>query len=369
MRVVHIIKIVLTAGAERHLLRLLPGLQAHGVDVRLIVLVQPNKPMNDFMALADEAGISAERMTIHSHADVSLVPRLARRLCQLQPDIVHTHLLHADLYGSIATQFAGVRTVIISRHNDNAFRYKLPSRIVNNLLWRLSSGGIAISHALRQFCINIEGAAPDKITTVHYGLDMQGFAAPRAGEPGWEQSVVTIGTASRLIEQKGLRYAIQAFAQLAPDYPNVQLLIAGDGVLRAELEAQVASLNLNDRVRFLGWQQDITRVMAGYDVFLMPSLWEGFGLALLEAMALSRPVVATHVSAIPEIVQDGETGILVPPRDADALAVELRRLLDDPERRKRMGAAGRARVAEHFSEEKMISETLAVYWRSTGKSV
>lgn len=365
MRVVHIIKIVLTAGAERHLLRLLPGLQARGVDVHLIVLVQPEIPMDDFMVLAAAHNIPAERMTIHHHADLTLLPRLIGRLRTLQPDIVHTHLLHADLYGVLAARLAGVCTVVMSRHNDNAFRYKLPMRLLNRVLWRLSSGGIAISEALRQFCIDVEGAASGKIHCVHYGLDI-----PTAAQSHNLRAMLNLpgesllfGTMSRLIEQKGLRYVLEAFAQVVPDYSHVYLLITGDGALRGELEAQADALGLGGRVRFLGWREDAGQVMAGLDVFVMPSLWEGFGLVLLEAMACRLPVIATRVSAIPEIVQDGETGFLVPPRDPDALTDAMRRLLDDAELRVQLGAAGRARLEAHFSEASMIEGTLAVYRR------
>ncbi|MEL7236029.1 MAG: glycosyltransferase, partial [Chloroflexota bacterium] len=341
MRVVHIIKIVLTAGAERHLLRLLPGLRARDVDARLIVLVQPDTPMDDFMALAENAGIPAERMIIHRHADVTLLPRLVSRLRELQPELVHTHLIHADLYGVLAAKLAGVPRIIISRHNDNAFRRKLPVRLLNRVLWGLSSGGIAISEALRRFCIEVEGVSPGKIRTVHYGLDLH---APSPDELSKRRTnlcqslnlpddAILVGTVSRLIEQKGLRYAINAFQHISGAY----LVITGDGTLRDELEAQADELDLRDRVFFLGWREDASDVMTGLDVFLMPSLWEGFGLVLLEAMSQGLPVVASRVSAIPEIVTDGKTGILLPPRDHAAIATALQRLIDDPQLRERMG--------------------------------
>jgi glycosyltransferase involved in cell wall biosynthesis len=366
VQIVHIIKIVLTAGAERHLLRLLPGLKARGLDVHLIVLVQPDKPMDDFVALAADAGISVERIKIHRHADVTLLPRLARRLRQLRPDVVHTHLIHADLYGVLAARLVGVPTVVMSRHNDNAFRYYPMARLLNRMLWGLVSGGIAISEALREFCISVEGASPNKVVTIHYGLDrpqtdMSAVHSNLRRELTLPDNALLLGTVSRLIEQKGLHYLIHAMQQLHIDYAKLYLIITGDGVLRHDLEAQVAAAKLQERVRFLGWRDDAGEVMAGLDVFLQPSLWEGFGLVLLEAMAHELPIIATHVSAIPEIVQDGKTGLLVPPKDADALASAVRRLVDDPELRRQMGAAGHARLGSHFSEAKMMDATVAFY--------
>ncbi len=366
MKVVHIIKIVLTAGAERHLLRLLPGLQANGIDVHLIVLVQPDKPMDDFVALATDAGISVERITIHRHADVALLPRLARRLRHLQPDVVHTHLIHADLYGVLAARLVGVRGVVISRHNDNAFRYHPAARLLNRMLWRLSSRGIAISEALRQFCISVESANPHSVTKIHYGLDLprtdvSNHRAALRRQLNSPHDAILLGTVSRLIEQKGLQYIISAMSQLRNDYANLFLVITGDGALRSDLKTQVANAGLQDRVRFLGWREDADAVMAGLDVFVQPSLWEGFGLVLLEAMARDLPIIATHVSAIPEIVQDGETGLLVPPKDAAALADAVRQLVDDPQLRQKMGEAGRTRLDNHFSEAKMVEATAELY--------
>ncbi|MEM6529468.1 MAG: glycosyltransferase family 4 protein, partial [Chloroflexota bacterium] len=233
------------------------------------------------------------------------------------------------------------------------------------VLWGLSSNGIAISEALRQFCIEVEDVSPGKIRTIHYGLDLP---APSPDEISQHRAALRqslnlpadamlTGTVSRLIEQKGLRYAIDAFQHVSRAY----LVITGDGALRDEFEAQVDAAGLRDRVFFLGWREDAGDVMAGLDIFLMPSLWEGFGLVLLEAMSQGLPVVASRVSAIPEIVADGETGVLVPPRDAAAIAVALQRLIDEPELRERMGATGRARLETSFSEAKMVERTIELY--------
>ena len=139
--------------------------------------------------------------------------------------------------------------------------------------------------------------------------------------------------------------------------------MTGDGPLRAELEARAAQPDLTERVHFLGWRTEMAPIYAALDIFLMPSLWEGFGLVLLEAMAQGVPVVGSAVSAIPEVVADGETGLLVPPRDPVALAEALAALLADPARRAAMGAAGRARLEAEFSPARMVGATAALYER------
>lgn len=366
MRVIHIIKAVGIAGAEQHLLMLLPGLRSHGVDARLILLFDPKRPMTEYATTMEARGVPVEALPIHHHADVTVLPRLVTRFRQQKPDAVHTHLIHADWYGIVAAQLSRVRTILTSRHNDDAFRARLPVRMVNTALWRGVDAGIGISDAITQFSIAVEGAPADRMHTIHYGVDvslppLDRSAARRAllQELGLPESARLVGVACRLVEQKGVYYAIDAFGRIASEFPDACLLIAGEGRLRTMLEMQAAPLA--ERIRFLGWRENIPAYMAALDVLLAPSLWEGFGLVLLEAMAQQTPVIASAVSAIPEIVVDGETGRLVPARDAAALADALRSLLADAAYRQYLGLVGRDRLEMVFSADTMVRRTLDVY--------
>lgn len=367
-RVAHVIKAVGIAGAERHLLILLAGLRARGWDARLFLLHEPHKPLDDFAALLDERGIPLRRVVIHRHVDPGLISRLSAALREFQPQIAHTHLLHADLYGALAAKRAGVPRIVSSRHNDDAFRRRLPVRAVNRALWRVTDAGIGISEAITQFCITVEGAPPGKMRTIHYGLELPVPPLDRSAEErrlraelSLPRESVLVGTVGRLIAQKGIVYALRAFAALKDRYPLAHLVIVGDGVLRRALETEAAQLGLNGRAHFLGWRTDVPQIMAGLDVLLMPSLWEGFGLVLLEAMARRVPIIGSAVSAIPEIVADGETGLLVPPQNVDALAEALDRLLQDAALRRHMGLLGEERLERLFNAERMVAETIAVY--------
>lgn len=362
MHVLHIIKATRIAGAERHLMTLLPALHARGVTVTLLLIHEPNKPVTDFAP----AGVTVVRVPIARHLDFGVIGRLRRAIRQLKPDIVHTHLLHADLYGVIAAKLAGVRRVVISRHNDDQFRTLLPFRLIHGMLWGMASAGIAISESVRQFCIRIEGVKPAKIHTVHYGLsvaqtDRRAARAALSAELRLPADALIVGAVCRLIAQKGITYALRAFARL--DAPNAVLVIAGDGHLRGALEAEARTLGIKNRVYFLGWRDDTAALMAAFDLFLAPSLWEGFGLVLLEAMAQQTPIIASNVSAIPEIVLDGETGRLVPPRDPAALAAALTDLLADAALRRHMGLVGQDRLETAFSVEGMAALTHEVYAR------
>ncbi len=374
VRLIHLIKVTGLSGAENHLLTLLSGLQARGHETRLLLLVEPGRPAEEVVAAAQVRGIPTERVPIYADFDPTLLVRLTRRLRAFRPDVAHTHLLHADLHGIPAARLAGVPVVITSRHNDDAFRVRPGIRQVNRWLWGRVDAGIAISEAVARFTVDVEDAPPDRLVTIHYGLPP---ASPVGRETsradlraalGLPAETLLAGTVCRLVEQKGLPYGLEAFARIAGRFPAAHLVLTGDGPLRGALEAQAAALGVAERTHFLGWRAETAPIFAGLDLFLMPSLWEGFGLVLLEAMAQGVPVVGSAVSAIPEVVVDGETGLLVPPRDVAGLAEALAALLGDPARRAAMGAAGRARLETHFTPSRMVDETLALYERLNKKA-
>jgi glycosyltransferase involved in cell wall biosynthesis len=367
MRVAHILKVKAIAGAETHLLTLLKGQRKRGIDAQFVIMVSPDNPMDNMVAAAEERGIPIQRLPIHHHADVTVYNRLLRALRDLKPDVAHAHLQHGDLFGIPAARWAGVPVIITSRHNDDIRRRNLPVRLLNQGLWRLADGGIAISEAIRQFSIQVEGASPAKVKTIHYGLDItepldrNTARAALLGELGLTDDAVLIGMVCRLIELKGVQYVIRALGGIAAQFPNAHLVIAGDGPLRESLGAQAGNSGITNRVHFLGWREDIPSVMASLDVLAVASDREGFGLVILEAMAQHVPVIGTNVSAIPEVIANEETGLLVPPRDVEAITAALTRLLSDKPLRHHMGLLGRDRLETHFSAGRMVDETINFY--------
>ncbi len=368
VRVVHIIKVVRIAGAEQHLLTLLEGLRANYLDVHIVLLVEPSNPMESYVQAAGARGVPVQRMVINSHVDMSLHYRLWKALKDLKPDIVHTHLLHGDLFGIPAARAAAVPVVITSRHNDNTFRRRPPFKQMNRSLWQMVDAGIAISQAIARFCVEVEGAPADRIHTIYYGLDpdrwlvdVKGARAVLRRELNMGRHDLLVGMACRLIEQKGVGYGLKAFDRVAEQFPDAHLIIAGEGPLRDALENQARWMVAGERVHFLGWRSDVPFLLAALDILLAPSLWEGFGLIMLEAMAQAIPVIASDVSAIPEIAVHAETGLLVPPRDVGALADALALLLGDKALRRHLGLMGQDRLEQHFTAARMIGETIALY--------
>lgn len=366
-RLLHVIKATGVAGAEAHLLTLLAGLRAAGLDAELLVLTEPGNPAEAFLARAAALGIPAGRLPITGHFDPALLPRLRRFFQAGGYDLVHTHLIHADAHGIPAARRAGVPHVVSTRHSDNPFRRRALMRLLHRYLWSRVDRGIAISEWVRRFCIDVEGAPAAKMTTVYYGLDPHqvqvggGARQVLAAELGIAPTARIVGSVCRLTEQKGLDVALRAFWQIAETVPDAHYVIAGDGPLRGALEARARGFGLRGRVHFLGWRDDPHAVVAALDALVSPSRWEGFGLVLLEAMALRVPVVASRVSAIPEVVVDGETGLLTEPGDAEGLASALCTLMLDPALAAEMGAKGRARLEAHFTAARMIAGTRAVY--------
>ncbi len=364
--VAHVIKVTRIAGAETHLIALLQGLRQRNFNAQVVLLVEPSNPMPEF---EQAVSLPVQRVIIRHDLDLTVLLRLREIFRQLKPDIVHTHLLHADLYGILAARLAGVPLVVTSRHNDNVFRRRAPLRFINRQLWRRVNAGIAISASIARFAVEVEGAQPAQVHTIPYGLpytpissaEQQTQRANARQILGVKPESILIGIVCRLVEQKGVIYALRAFAQVAKKFPQAELVIVGDGPLRRSLEAELLPFGLQGRVRFLGWRPDAASLMAGFDLLLVPSLWEGFGLVLLEAMAQAVPVIASDVSAIPEIVVHSETGLLVPPRDVDALAAALSTLLADHALRRHFGMMAQERLEHHFTAQRMVDQTIALY--------
>lgn len=362
LRVMHLQKATGIGGSEHHLLTLLTRLDPILVSPYLLVLQDPAHPAQAFLAKVTRAALPHGVAPIGGDLDPVLPFRLARRFRRWRPDIVHTHLLHADLYGIPAARVAGVPGVVSTKHNDDPFRAGVVGR-ADAALARLADRVIVISDHLARFYRNVEGIPAGKLTRIHYGLDANA-ETPDGSVVRREFSIgdaPLAGVVARLEEQKGHRYLLDAFVNVRAEIPRARLLLAGSGPQDAALRAQAAALGLGEAVIFAGFRDDVDRVMAALDLFVLPSLWEGFGLVLLEAMRAGRAIVATSVSAIPEIVADEETGLLVPPRDAGALAEAVVSLLRDPGRRAVMGAAGRARLQSAFSVAAMVEATVEIY--------
>jgi len=281
-----------------------------------------------------------------------------------QPALVHTHLVHADVYGGAAARRLGIPS-ISTRHNDD--RYLLgPFRYVDRAFARPAKRLIAISDAVRRF-LERAGHDPSKLLTIRYGLDELPAARsePTPAEAGIPADAPLALAVGRLIEQKDHATLLRAFVRVLPTVPDARLAILGGGPLEAQTRRLVAEIGLEDAVTLPG-RTDIRDWLERADVFVHTSRWEGFGIVLLEAMLAGLPIVATRVSAVPEVVAEGETGLLVEPGDDAGVAEALGALLADRARAAALGGAGLERARNEFSVARMTERTLAVYRDATG---
>lgn len=367
-RLLHIITSLGVGGAENHLLDLVCGLADDGYDVTVMYLTDKDPYADeDVTSEMVEAGVSVEQIGIRNNIDPIGFGRVLLHILQNGYDIVHTHQIHGDIYGSVAATLGGVQRIVSTKHNDPPFLTEQPYKTLHNMTVRLTDRIVTISENVREFTLEHTTASPDKVRTVHYGLDPQPFDQVSEEEVNSVRSDLAdaeeplVGTVARLVEQKDLGTLLRAIDKVSETHPNVRLAIVGEGPKREELESLASDLGIDDRVTFTGYRSDIPALMQAFDVFALPSRWEGFGLVFLEAMAAGTPVVASEVSAVPEIVVDAETGYLVPPGESDEFAEYIDHLLEEPSLAERMGQSGRARLEAHFTVEQMVSETEAVY--------
>jgi glycosyltransferase involved in cell wall biosynthesis len=363
MRVTHIFKATGLSGAEAHIITLSQALKSRGFDCDLAIMVDPAHMPQAVLDAAAAFDIPCTAIPIANHFDISVISKITAHLRANRTQLVHTHMIHGDIYGTLAANNLQL-AIVQSRHNQDRFRRFLPIQLLTRLLTAPAKTVIGISDSVADFTRDVEGIPGPKIVRIYYGLDAAQIT--QSAQPGkvreelglTADQPMTLFT-GRLVKQKGISYLLEAWAAVKKKVPNATLVIAGDGPLREALIQQAAPYG--NSVRFLGWREDIPNLMADCDVLVLPSLWEGFGLVTLEAMAFKKPLIASRAGALPEIVVNNETGLLIDPAKAPALADALCQLLANPARAQAMGAAGRSRLEKQFSVTQMANQVAAVY--------
>jgi len=314
-------------------------------------------------------GIPVHTLRARGKFDPLALRRLVEVLRNGNFDIVHSHLFRADIYAGLALgQLGKQRPMLVStRHNDDRFFLNPFVGIAHYVLSTQQDMIIAISDHIARFTVARGVRHPSRVRRVYHGLEtfdtlgLQREALALRAELGVAPDDFLIGNVGRLVPQKGQRHLVLAMPMLLERVPRARALIVGAGALDTYLRGLIDDMGLADRVHVLGARRDVPTVMHALDAFVMPSIWEGFGLVLLEAMAAGRPIVASRAATIPEVVVDGETGLLVPPGDPPALADALAQLAEDPALAHSMGEAGRLRLHERFSVTKMVGDTEGLY--------
>lgn len=365
MNVLHVISTIDRGGAENHLAALVSDQVERGLRLSVAYLKGNGYWSEHFHKL----GIRTELLGLRRYGDIMPLVKLRALIRSLAPDIVHAHMPPAELYTRLALVTLYPRPVmLITKHNDEPFYRGIGHRLVG----RWSSAGakhiIAISEAVKTYTCRYLGLPSSLLTTIHYGIDPAPYenVCERARiqvRAEWQvpPNAIVIGSVARFVPQKALHVLLKAYAHyLAYARQESRLVLVGRGPLQSALTSLAHRLGIEDKVVWAGFREDMPAVMKAFDIFALPSSYEGFGLVLLEAMAAKLPVLASRVSAIPEIVHHEVTGLLCESGDHKAFAQALLRL-EDARLRRAYGLAGYECVKTQFTTARMTAATLSLY--------
>ncbi len=357
--IVHMIDELPRDGAEMLLVDLM-RLRMPNCRYMIVCLIRGGPLEQEF----EQLGIPVKIFGRRHKLDFGLVFRLAAWLREQQVDVVHTHLFTADTYGRLAARLAGTPAVFSTVHNIvNPWKGR-GRKAIDRLFARISTAVIGCSEEVTQTLASRDKIPAAKLKSIPNGIDLQKFSSFSGDgvreEFGLPPGLPLIGIVGRLHAQKAHADLFSALAQLPQARAgDMACLVIGTGDLLEPLQQQVRELGLERCVRFTGMRRDVPRLVAALDVFVMSSHWEGLPIALLEAMASAKAVLCTRVGGIPDVVIDGDNGLLVDAGDVTTFAQQLDRLLHDPALRQRLGARARATVIARFD----VSRTAAAYNR------
>lgn len=360
--VVQVITTLGGGGAEREVARVSPIINASGEFEVVVCCVMGRGCFADSV---EEAGV--EVVVLHEGKQFSplMARNLARFLKERKPAIAHSHLLR---WGSTVAKLACVPTAIMTEHGWSPPRGKV-GVLFDRANIKFADRVVAVSEATRQIRISKWKTPADKVVTIPNAVDVDAIRVPidikaKKDDLGIPNDALLVGIVGRLLPIKGHEYFISAAAELAKTRPQCRFLVIGDGPNRESLQAHAKSLGLKEKLIFLGFRDDVREIIQLLDVACLSSISEGTPITILEAMACSKPTVVTDVGGCPEVVQNGVTGYVVPPRDPVALSKAIDQILSDSALAGQMGEAGLARVRSEYSVQTNLSRLIELY-RST----
>ncbi len=358
-------------GPERVIAELVAPLAEHGVTASLLALYRPragDPAVHPWIAEARTKGWAADQLLDPRPFSVRTARRLAERLHQARPDILHSHDYRSNMLGGLvarrlAPSLPWVATVHL--HTSDSRRLRM-YRTLDLLMLRLADHVVTVSRDQRRLLL-ARGIDRQRLCLIPPAVAADRFA-DQAGAPHLVRTRLDLPTSAplvtlvgRLTRQKGVDLLLLAARELRPEMPTVHYLVVGDGPERLALHRQARDLGVAEAVHFLGYQAQVAGILGASSVIVLPSRSEGLPVVLLESLALARPVVASAVGGIRDVVRDGVTGLLIPPDDPQALATGLRRLLADAELASRLGAAGQAYIEQHCSPKRAAHRLASVY--------
>jgi len=353
IKVLHIIPTLSNGGAERLAADLCRFLDKEKFEVKVVAMKSGGERAAELKKAGIEVEISGRERSILF--DFFPLLKIAKAF---KPDIIHTHLFGADIFGRIIAKIIGVKKVICTEQMnfDEVFYHKFFKKLTNGMVWKI----IAVSQAVKDYVIKVEGANPKKIEIIYNATEVNKFLDENRN---YElSSQIKIGSLGRLTKQKNFQCLIKALA-LLPEKDFVCCL-AGQGELKVELEKEIEKLNLTEKVKLVGYQNDVPSFLKSLDLFILPSSWEALGIAVLEAGAAGLPVIASAVDGLKEILEDKGTALLFKSNDSEDLAEKINCLLERSDERKRLGQNLLAEVKNKYDIGVIVKKYEALYFLS-----
>ncbi len=365
MRVLHVITTIDRGGAENHLVELITGQRKQGLEVSVAYM----KGKGYWREYFESIGVRVFSLKMSSYFRPSGVLSLNRALRVFHPDLLHAHMPPASLLARFVLLLPRNWRLrfLVSVHVDSPFIDTKRIEAFRGWVYSRASSVVCISQAVKKYVEKLcNTRVREKLRVIYYGIQQPDAPDPvdvRATRAEWGagEDTLVFGTVARLTVQKGIDGLLKGFRQFRDqEKVNSRLIIIGSGVLEKSLKALCGDLGLMAEVVWIPFSERVLQQMAAMDVFVLNSTYEGFGLVLLEAMAVSRPIIGTAAGAIPEVIRDGKTGFIIPPNDPTSLAKCMVRLTD-ARLRTQMGQAGRDRLCSNFSRDEMVLATNAFY--------
>jgi glycosyltransferase involved in cell wall biosynthesis len=351
IKIIHIIPTLDMGGAERLLVDVVKNLDQNNFSVSIICL----KRFGFWGMELKKQGTPLILAGLGNGFGIFGFLNLIKILKKENPDIVHAHLFGADFFGVLAAKLVGIKNIVSTEHNLN-YQENWLKKILKKWSLNFTKNIVAVSGAVKTYAIAV-GIPAEKIRVIYNGVETEKFLdLTRKYE---KKNKITIGSLGRLTEQKGFDFLIEVLAILKDK--KINCLLAGEGEDRGKLEKQIKKVGLSERVKLLGWQKNTKEFFDSLDIFILPSRWEGFGLAILEAGLAGLPVIASRVDGIKEIIEDKVDGLLFKKENVEELAEKIRYLTDNPEERKKLGVRLQNKAKEKFSIKKIVKDYENLY--------
>lgn len=366
-RVLHVLPRFCQDGPSRGVTALIEAMDRSRFDVRICSLSEATSSVD---------GVPIRSLHCDSVFDVRTLPRLRRLIREWTPDIVHTHLVRGDWYGRIAAASLRVPRVCTTVHNEDDLAYdseygrgvRVAAEMINRVTAAAADAIVAISEGVREYAVRRQKLPREKVVVIPNGIDVEEYRpSPRSDAVrtlcGFGPETIVVGALGRLAEQKGFPVLVEAAAIARQARPELRFVIAGSGGQEAELRQAISERGQSDAFRLIGQSDDVPSFLAGLDLFVLPSLWEGLGLALIEAMAAGLACITTDIGGPREAITDRVDGLIVPPGDPARLARAIEELAASEPLRRAFGAAARETAVRRYSSSVMAEQYMGLYER------